>query len=64
LAVPLCKTRLRLASEALALPERSIEEIADDFGFPNRYSFTRRFSRRFGCGPAEFRARQRENRGR
>lgn len=56
--------RLRLAGEALALTDKSIDEIAAAHGFPNRHYFSRMFARRFGCGPAEFRARQTRKRGR
>jgi AraC family transcriptional regulator of arabinose operon len=56
-------TRLRLAGEALALTDKTIDQIAVEKGFPNRHYFTRMFSRQFGCGPAEFRARQHRRRG-
>lgn len=52
-------TRLRLAGEALALTDKTIEQIAVEFGFPNRHYFSRMFARQVGCGPGEFRARQR-----
>jgi AraC family transcriptional regulator, arabinose operon regulatory protein len=57
-------TRLRLAGEALALTEKTIDQIAVENGFPNRHYFTRMFARQLGCGPAEFRARQHRRRGR
>lgn len=57
-------TRLRLAGEALALTDKTIEQIAVEFGFPNRHYFSRMFARQVGCGPSEFRARQRERKGR
>jgi len=57
-------TRLRLAGEALALTDKTIDQIAVESGFPNRHYFTRLFARQFGCGPAEFRARQHRRRGR
>jgi AraC family transcriptional regulator, arabinose operon regulatory protein len=57
-------TRLRLAGEALALSDKTIDQIAIESGFPNRHYLTRMFSRQFGCGPAEFRARQHRRRGR
>ena len=56
-------TRLRLAGEALALTEKTIDQIAVENGFPNRHYFTRMFARQFGCGPAEFRARQHRRSG-
>jgi AraC family transcriptional regulator of arabinose operon len=56
-------TRLRLASEALALTPKTIDQIAVEYGFPNRHYFTRMFARQTGCGPAEFRQRQRDRKG-
>lgn len=56
--------RLRLAGESLALSDKTIDQIAVENGFPNRHYFTRMFARQFGCGPAEFRARQHGRRGR
>jgi AraC family transcriptional regulator, arabinose operon regulatory protein len=58
------KTRLRLAGEALALTDKTIDQIAIETGFPNRHYLSRMFARQAGCGPAEFRARQRERKGR
>jgi AraC family transcriptional regulator of arabinose operon len=58
-AVYVLRTRVRLAGEALALTDKTIEQIAVEFGFPNRHYFSRMFARQVGCGPAEFRARQR-----
>lgn len=57
-------TRIRLAGEALALTDKTIDQIASDCGFPNRHYFSRMFARAVGCGPAEFRKRQRERKGR
>jgi AraC family transcriptional regulator, arabinose operon regulatory protein len=57
-------TRLRLAGEALALTDKTIDHIAAEFGFPNRHYFSRMFARQMGCGPAEYRQRQRERKGR
>lgn len=56
-------TRLRLAGEMLVLSDKSIDQIAVEHGFPNRHYFSRLFTRSFGCGPAEFRARQNRKRG-
>jgi AraC-like DNA-binding protein len=56
-------TRIRLAGEALALTDKTIDQIAIEAGFPNRHYLSRMFSREVGCGPAEFRARQRERKG-
>ena len=55
--------RVRLARQQLALTSKSIEQIANATGFPNRHYFTRVFTRQVGCGPAEFRARQQRRRG-
>ena len=57
-------TRVRLAGEALALTDKTVDQIAIETGFPNRHYLTRMFARQVGCGPAEFRARQRERKGR
>ena len=57
-------TRLRLAGEALALTDHTIDHIAAQNGFPNRHYLSRMFTRQFGCGPAEFRERQHRKRGR
>ncbi|MDP1591964.1 MAG: AraC family transcriptional regulator [Prosthecobacter sp.] len=57
-------TRLRLAGEALALTDKTIDQIAIETGFPNRHYMSRMFARQVGCGPAEYRARQRVRKGR
>mgnify|MGYP002778279417 CR=1 FL=1 len=49
------RTRLNYASRLLAFTEMSIEQIAEETGFPNRHYFTRMFVRHFGSGPATFR---------
>ena len=56
-------TRVRLAEESLALTDKSVDQIAVECGFPNRHYFSRVFARQVGCGPAEFRARQRDRKG-
>ncbi|MBK8094486.1 MAG: helix-turn-helix transcriptional regulator [Verrucomicrobiaceae bacterium] len=56
-------TRIRLAGEALALTDKTIDQIAIETGFPNRHYLSRMFARNVGCGPAEYRARQRERKG-
>ena len=58
------RTRIRLAGEALALTDKTIDQIAIECGFPNRHYLSRMFARQMGCGPAEFRTRQRDRRGR
>ena len=57
------RTRTKMASESLALTDKSIDQIAAEYGFPNRFYFSRVFAREVGCGPAEFRKRQRDKRG-
>jgi AraC-like DNA-binding protein len=52
------QARANHAAQLLALTGRTIEQIAADCGFPNRYYFTRVFRRHLGCGPAEYRKRQ------
>jgi AraC-like DNA-binding protein len=52
------QARARQAAQLLALTDRTIEQIATDCGFPNRYYFTRVFQKHLGCGPAEYRKRQ------
>jgi AraC-like DNA-binding protein len=49
--------RLAAAARALATGATPIETIAASCGFANRFSFTRCFTRRFGCGPAAYRRR-------
>jgi AraC family transcriptional regulator len=48
--------RLRRAADLLVSTARSIEEIAQECGFANRYHFTRVFSQRMGCPPARYRS--------
>jgi AraC-like DNA-binding protein len=57
-------TRIRFSGEALALTDKTIDQIAVEFGFPNRHYFSRMFARQLGCGPSEFRQRQRDRKGR
>ncbi len=51
------KMRLREAARRLAHGPDSIEQIAGDLGFPNRFYFTRCFTRLMQWPPAEFRRR-------
>ncbi len=51
--------RLRTAMQRLASTDASIEQIAEDLGYPNRYYFSRVFKQQLGCGPATFRRGQR-----
>ena len=57
-AIYVQQARTRHAAQLLALTASTIEQIATDCGFPNRYYFTRVFRRHFQCGPAEYRKRQ------
>lgn len=56
-------TRVRLAKQRLILTGKTIDQTAAECGFPNRHYFSRMFAREVGCGPAEFRKRQRERKG-
>jgi AraC-like DNA-binding protein len=47
--------RIAAAAEQLALEESPIEDIARRWGFPDRYYFTRMFTRRMGISPAAYR---------
>ncbi len=58
------ESRVRQARQLLALSDKSIDQIAIETGFPNRHYFSRVFARLVGCGPAEFRLRQRVRKGR
>jgi AraC family transcriptional activator of mtrCDE len=51
------RSRVRAAARLLVLSERSIDEIASETGFPNRYYLSRVFATHMGCGPATFRRR-------
>lgn len=51
------RSRVRLASQLLVLSDRSIEDIAAECGFANRYHLSRLFRAQLGCGPAAFRKR-------
>ncbi|MEI9895432.1 MAG: AraC family transcriptional regulator [Chthoniobacter sp.] len=57
-AIYVQQARAHHAAQLLALTDRTIEQIAADCGFPNRYYFTRVFRRHLGAGPAEYRKRQ------
>lgn len=47
--------RLRRAAQWLLFTDHSVDRIAEEAGFGNRFSFTRAFSRRMGMGPATYR---------
>ena len=47
--------RVRHAARLLTLTESSLEEIAEDAGFPNRSYFTRVFRKELGIPPATYR---------
>ena len=57
-AIYVQQARANHAAQLLALTNHTIEQIAADCGFPNRYYFTRVFRRHLGCAPAEYRKRQ------
>jgi transcriptional regulator GlxA family with amidase domain len=48
--------RLRKAAELLISTDQSIDHIAENCGFANRYYFTRVFAQRMGCPPARYRS--------
>jgi len=49
--------RIRRVRQLLVLGEASIDHIASDTGFANRFHMSRVFKRIAGCGPATFRRR-------
>lgn len=49
--------RLNDACVMLQHSDRSIDEIASETGFCDRYHFSRAFKRKIGCSPAKFRLR-------
>ncbi|MDD5704571.1 MAG: AraC family transcriptional regulator [Kiritimatiellae bacterium] len=51
-----CRLRLEKAVLLLLTKNLSIEEIAQETGFCDRYHFSRLFSRQYEMGPAQFRA--------
>ena len=51
--------RIAAAAQRLLAGEESIESIATDSGFPDRFYFTRMFSRKMGLPPAAYRTRGR-----
>jgi AraC family transcriptional regulator of arabinose operon len=51
--------RCERASQLLVYSDLSIEQIAAELGFPNRYYFTRSFTRHTGHAPAAFRKARR-----
>lgn len=53
----LIKTRIRAASDALLHSDRSIADIAVDFGFCDQSSFTQTFRTHTGLTPRQFRVR-------
>lgn len=63
-AVYVMASRVRAAEQLLALTSKSVDQIAVECGFANRHYFSRVFARTNGCGPAEFRKRQGERKGR
>jgi AraC family transcriptional regulator, arabinose operon regulatory protein len=57
-------SRVRLAERLLALTDKTVDQVAAECGFANRHYFSRVFAKQAGCGPAEFRKRQGEKKGR
>lgn len=57
-------SRVRTAEQLLALTTKSVDQVAAECGFGNRHYFSRVFAKATGCGPAEFRKRQGEKKGR
>lgn len=51
------RVRYNKASQMLAFSDLSVEQIADELGYPNRHYFSRAFALSSGCGPATFRKR-------
>ncbi|MBA2480748.1 MAG: helix-turn-helix transcriptional regulator [Planctomycetes bacterium] len=54
----LLERRVALAAQRLLLSDESIEDIAERCGFPDRFYFTRVFTRRMGVPPAAYRRGQ------
>jgi two-component system response regulator YesN len=54
----LTELRMRRATELLCVTQRSINQIAQDLGYPDAQRFARMFKRRFGLNPSEFRLRE------
>lgn len=50
--------RLEHSCRLLSQTNDSIEKIADDLGFADRYHFSRSFSAKFKCGPSHYRKGQ------
>jgi transcriptional regulator GlxA family with amidase domain len=51
------RSRVRRVRQRLVLTDESIDQIAADAGFANRFHMSRVFKKLVGCGPAEFRRR-------
>ncbi len=51
------RSRVRAAARLLVLSDHSVDAIAAETGFPNRYYLSRVFATHMGCGPATFRRR-------
>lgn len=51
--------RLAQAARSLAMDDRTIDEIATEAGFADRFSFSRRFRVHVGAPPGEYRAQHR-----
>lgn len=51
------KRKMKAASERIAIGEKSITQIATEFGYDNFHYFAKTFSKEYGCTPAEYRKR-------
>jgi AraC-like DNA-binding protein len=51
------RSRIRRVRQLLVLSDESIDQIAEDTGFTNRFHMSRVFKKLAGCGPATFRRR-------
>ncbi|MDK3157927.1 helix-turn-helix domain-containing protein [Kamptonema cortianum] len=54
-ALHVSSSRVKTACRLLAFTDRSLEQIAEECGFPNRNYFTRVFTRQMSLPPARFR---------
>lgn len=57
------RERISLAAERLAHSSASIDQVADDLGYADRYHFSKAFSRVIGAPPARWRREQRAHLG-
>ncbi|MBB6429670.1 helix-turn-helix domain-containing protein [Algisphaera agarilytica] len=55
----IAERRIAAAAQDLTFTDRTIDDIAESFGFANRFYFSRAFKRQVGVPPAAYRANQR-----